>query len=112
AVAGVLLLLILVAGAGYYMYQRAQTDSELTEILVMLDRDEPGWRLGDLDRKRFAAVPGDKNSVAVIRKLQMQLPGWNREDPEEDWHNLPPGEPLPAKQLAFLRARAALVEKN
>jgi hypothetical protein len=110
--AGAVLLLTLAGGAGYYIYFRTATEHELAELVANLDRDEPGWKQGDLDRKRFADLPAGQNSVPLFVKLQAQLPaGWNKQDPEEDWRDLPPGEPLPDQQAAILRAHVAKVGK-
>jgi hypothetical protein len=107
-----LLLLTVGSGAGYYIYHRAQTDRELAELLAALDRDDSGWRQFDLDVKRLAEVPAEKNSAPVILKLHRQLPaGWEKEDPDEDWRDLPPGEPLPDKQAAILVKRLRALEE-
>src|SRR5882724_3226365 len=113
AIALVTSLLALVAPGGYYVYRRTEAQRELAAILTDLDRNDPGWRLADLDTKR-AAVPPEQDSAPLILTLRRQVPnGWWK-DPEGEgpqWSELPPGEPLSADHAAFLKARMAEIDR-
>jgi hypothetical protein len=114
AIALVTTLLGFVATAAYYVYRRSETNRELAALLTDLDRDDPGWRLADLDKKR-TAVPPEQDSGPLILKLKGQVPAvWWKDDTElqdPSWSELPPGEPLKAHHAAFLGGRMAEIDK-
>src|SRR5579859_2468119 len=87
-------LLGLLAAAGYYVYQKDQTDRALARVLAQLDRDEPGWRLDDLEGKR-PVIPPEQDSARLILKLHAQIPnGWATFNADETWSEAAPGAPL------------------
>jgi hypothetical protein len=62
--------------AGRYAYYHQRVSTELEEALAKLDRDDPGWRLEDVERAR-ATVPDGKNSALVVKEAHRWLPsGW------------------------------------
>lgn len=72
AVALLIPLLGLLAAVGYYVHRKQATAAELTELLAALDRDDPGWRLLELEQKR-TAIPPKQDSGPVILKLKRQV---------------------------------------
>ncbi len=110
AVVVLLPLLVLLGGVGYYALQQALAEHELQEVVVALDRDEPGWRLTDIEQQR-TTLPAEQNSAPLILKLKGQVPkGWWKEVAEEKWRDLPAGVPLPADQAALLKAKIDPIE--
>lgn len=113
AIAVVTLLVVVLAPTGYYVYRRSVAQRELAAILAELDRDDPGWRLADLERTR-SAVPPEQDSAPLILKLKRQVPnGWWKDAEGEgpQWSESPPGEPLSAQHAAFLQARIGEIDR-
>jgi hypothetical protein len=66
----------MVIPAGRYASYHQRVRTELDNALVKLDRDDPGWRLEDVERGR-ATVPDGKNSALVVKEANRWLPsGW------------------------------------
>ncbi len=109
-IAALITLGAVTAVAGYFYSLHRHAEWELHEVVAALDRDDPGWRLADL--QQFPARPPGQDSAALILKLHARIPkGWSSFNPEEgDWQEMPPGEPLPDKTAALLRAKTAKVE--
>jgi hypothetical protein len=111
AIAGLALVSIIALLAGAYTYRIHLAQRELEQTLAALDRDEPGWRLKNLEEKR-RTVPEDQNSGPIILKLRAQMPpNWWKDDPKETWHELGPGEELPPSQASLLGEKIVKVEK-
>ena len=70
-------LLLAVVGAGvYFAYRHYRTVAALEEALAALDRDEPGWRLQQIEAAR-TRVPDGENSARVVIAANGLLPrGW------------------------------------
>jgi hypothetical protein len=103
-------LIGVLAAAGYFLHWQHATERELRDLMLALDRDEPGWQLDDIDLKRLD-IPVAENSAPLIRKLHAKVPKALRDAAGEEvtWHDLPPGQPLDAKQAATLAKRMAQV---
>jgi hypothetical protein len=105
------LVVAVVVAACYYLHRQQQAQRELREILIALDRDEPGWQLPEIDRIRLD-IPAAENAAPLILKLHGKLPKnpGTGEPGELAWRELPPGEPLNAKQAELLETQMARVE--
>src|SRR5579864_8660786 len=104
-------MLVLVSGAGYYFYQQNHAERALATVLADLDRNAPGWRLADLEKKR-PVPPPEQDSAKLILKLHAKMPNnWGLADRDETWRELPPGEPLTEKQADVLQAKLRKVHE-
>jgi hypothetical protein len=58
------------------IYLTRQARSRLDQVIAELDRNDPNWRLEDLDRD-FAPPPDDQNCTLVIKQiLKEKPPNW------------------------------------
>src|SRR5207249_93911 len=73
---GLLLLLFISLGVGWWCYVQAQAASRLTSAIANLDRQDPGWRWDDLQAKR-ASVPDEENAALRVEAAFNLMPrGW------------------------------------
>ncbi len=74
---GVLFLLILAWGVGFYAYYRHVSDRDLREAIAEADRLEPnGWRMEDIESQR-RVVPDEENAALVVLKVKaLTPPSW------------------------------------
>jgi hypothetical protein len=114
-VGGLLLLSLGVVVALYLCALRA-ADREVEEAVAEIDRDDPGWRLEDLDRQR-PAVPDEKNGalqVAAARRLMPASwptsPAPGRPSLDDLLAGLEPQQPLNEQQRRELRAQLQAVQ--
>jgi hypothetical protein len=100
-----LLLLVLLGGGGiaFFLWYAA---SDLNDILAEIDRQDPGWRLADIEAKR-KAVRDDKNSALQIMAVKALLGGQSVWTPAMDWKfgDLPPQVQFNDQQVAYLEKR-------
>lgn len=113
-IVGILLLLLVSAPVGGWIYLMRQADRELREAIAELDRREPGgWRLEELEGRR-ATLDDDDNGALVVMAAKKLLPNrWlvppevappaepaepNEDDPDAP----PPFPPLPEPQARHL----------
>jgi hypothetical protein len=76
-----LVVLLLLALAGFVVWARGKgrppdtapdTADDLLQVVAELDRDDPGWRLEQMDASR-PQVPDDRNSAAQVRAVLREL---------------------------------------
>jgi hypothetical protein len=71
---------VLLVGLAAYGYLWYRADAALRAELARLDRDDPGWRLDDLEAAR-ATVPEEENSARVVVATAGMLPeGWHADE--------------------------------
>ena len=113
----VVLLLALVGLGVRFDYRHRLAVAKLEEAVAAVDREEPGWRVKDLEASR-AAVPDAENSALVLARARALLP---HDRPAKELYDLlegpQPCEQFRPEQVALLRrelarARAALDEAH
>jgi hypothetical protein len=111
-----LTLLLALIGLGVRLYYRHhEAVTKLEEAVAALDRDDPGWRLEDIEAAR-EQVPEAENSARVVVAAAKLLPqGWPRPEFDEPFGRLGPEEQLTPDDFARLkqeleRVRPALEE--
>jgi hypothetical protein len=70
--AGILLAAVAVV-VGAYFYSAYEAEKRLQAALAAADRDDPNWRLEDLEAHRDA-VPDAQNSALIVESAQQFLP--------------------------------------
>ncbi len=105
---GLLILVILAVGARTWQYHWAQ--QRLDEVLIELDRTDPGWRLEDIEAAR-EQIPEEENSAGVINAAAQQLPRlWPPEDLSIDYfRSQSPNEVLSVEDSVRLSVELASV---
>src|SRR5258708_6284876 len=58
---------------GGYFYSSYEAEKRLQAAIAAVDRDDPSWRLEDLEAHR-EAIPDGKNSALIVMAAQL-LPG-------------------------------------
>src|SRR5258708_2990480 len=78
-------LLIVVVLVGEALFHNAGSQ-RLTDVTSQIDREEPGWRLNELEAARQAEKPPDElNSAMVVVELHSLLTkGWTTHSASED----------------------------
>lgn len=106
-----LLLLVLVGGAGicYFFWY---SSSALRGFLAEIDRQDPGWRLEEIEAKR-KIVPDDRNSALHIMAIKKLLGGQSVQTvaSEKMFDNLAPEVQLNEQQAAYVRKRIDALKK-
>ncbi|MBI3410697.1 MAG: hypothetical protein HY040_20360 [Planctomycetes bacterium] len=108
----VVLLAVLAFGIGAFVSFLA--DADLTDIYARLDRDDPNWRLEDLEAHR-REVPLEDNSALQAKVVTAAL-GRQRVGSQflifaKLFDNLPPQAQLNIQQLNFLKERMQTLNK-
>ena len=89
----------------YWKMHLAQ--QELDQVIAQLDRDDPGWRLEDIEANR-EVIPQDENSARVVLLVAHSLPkGWNKDEVNKELDENPPNHRLREKTAGSLRASLA-----
>jgi hypothetical protein len=103
----VMLLLALVGLGVRFDYRHRLAVAKLEEAVAAVDREEPGWRVKDLEASR-AVVPDAENSALVLAKVRELLPqtAWNTEL-DTLLEGPQPCEQLRPDQVALLRSELA-----
>src|SRR5438067_1278238 len=79
---------------GHFWYQRYQADRRLQQVIAELDRDDPGWRLEDLQAAR-EVIPDAENGALVALAAGEILPkNWPPSHIEEALIKPAPNEQL------------------
>jgi hypothetical protein len=93
---GVPLLLLIAAGVGLYVYFAHKADVELREVIAQTDRDDPTWRLVDLEANR-QMIPDEENAALQVMAVKALMPGTWPPRPAQPQAPapplVPPGEP-------------------
>lgn len=111
-------LILLTLTVGWYLFLTHLGNQRLSEALAAADRDDPGWRMDDIEARR-AVLPDDRNAALVVLRARQLMPrsfpSWmtalNPSDPaerkrmalEESFNELGPSVLLNADQLQVLR---------
>ena len=111
-----LLLLSIVVLSSIYLTRQAR--ARLDRVIAELDRNDPNWRLEDLDRDT-ARPPDDQNCTLVIQQiLKEKPPNWPSATVQNKLSNLDPQRQLDVTQAQLLKhemhrspATLALVHK-
>jgi hypothetical protein len=112
--AWVLLLGAVGVGVRFY-YRNHQAVTKLEEAVAALDRDDPGWRLEDIEAAR-EQIPEEENSARVVVAAGQLLPQtWLPPDLDDHLAHLAPDEQLAPDDFARLgqeldKVRPALEE--
>jgi hypothetical protein len=69
----VLLIAAGCGGVGWYVLRQTATGRALAEAVAAIERDDPRWRLADLDAAR-ATVPDADNGALVVLKAASRFP--------------------------------------
>jgi hypothetical protein len=96
------LLLVLLGVGGRFAYRHYQAVTALDEAVAALDREEPGWRLRDVEAAR-ARIPDSENSALVVIETARRLPRtWPTQAFFERFDKLTPPEQLAPDAAALL----------
>ncbi len=67
---------VLVVGVALYGYLRYRIEAPLREAMARLDREDPGWRLAEIEAAR-EVIPEEENSARVVTAAAALLsPAW------------------------------------
>src|SRR5947209_7649215 len=69
----VLVVLVVLGFVGHLWYQRHEAERRLNRMVAELDRDEPGWRLEDLQAAR-EKIPDAEIGALVVISVGEKLP--------------------------------------
>lgn len=99
----ILLAIATLAAYGVYSYIAGQR--RLQAVLDRLDREDPGWRLEDLQAAR-RPIPDEENSALVLEEAIRLAPTARlvNERLYDVFHEIPPGRQLSSDQATTLRA--------
>jgi hypothetical protein len=73
-VIALVVLVVLLFGAGFAWQWRAGSSDRLGEIVDRLDESDPGWRLVELEKEAQEDIPEARNSSVVISNAARLLP--------------------------------------
>jgi hypothetical protein len=103
-------LLLIIGGQGIFLLLPTREERHLREVVAELDRDDPGWRLEDIEAAR-AVVPDKENSARVVVAAGKRLPRtWPPEELGRHFDDHSPAEQLPPEAFARLKAELDKVE--
>jgi hypothetical protein len=98
---GLTVLIVVLSGAGVYLYNRQQNLKRLEEAIERLDQEEPGWQLEQIEAAR-AQVPDAANGAHCVLAARKTLPrGWKGTDDDGFLVQLPANVRL-GEELATL----------
>jgi hypothetical protein len=100
---GYVLLALLTLAVGWCCYDHYRLVGKLKEATDALDRDDPGWRLADIEAAR-AVIPDEQNGArCVVRAVQLLPKEWPPKDLTDALTHLDP----PSRLDPTLRERLA-----
>src|SRR5438552_867094 len=70
---GLFLLLCLCLGLGVFLYLRKAADERLEDVIATIDREDPGWRLEDIEASR-EVIPDDRNAALLVAAAGKLVP--------------------------------------
>jgi hypothetical protein len=95
-------ILVLTLGlAIHWAFTSYRTTGALRQMAAALDRDDPGWRLEEIEAAR-PAIPDAENGALIVRDTLPLMP--MRRVPSFDFLKVPPPEQYPAADFALLEA--------
>ncbi len=87
-------LVLLIPTVRTWMGRHREIQQRLVEVIADLDRNDPGWRLEDIEAAR-AQIPEEENSARIVAKAGSLLPNdWKPQVIEHLCKNLAPEEQL------------------
>ncbi len=95
----------LTLAVGYVLYaiHYCAMTMRLRSALAEMDRDHPGWRLADMEKRR-EVIPEGENSALRITELDALVPDhWIADDLSGELETLPPQTQLSADQVDRVR---------
>jgi hypothetical protein len=96
-------LLLALIGIGFRFYFRhRKVVTELEQALAALDRDEPGWRLKDVEAARAAVPDSENGALCVVETVRLLPQKWPPEQFDRQFTDLPPPEQLSPAAYAEL----------
>jgi hypothetical protein len=84
-------------------YRHYRVAAELEKAVGELDRDDPGWRLQELEAARAVVPESDNSAVVVTEAARWVPPFWPSLECFERYHDLPPQERLRADAFFCLQ---------
>jgi hypothetical protein len=73
---GLTLLLALLGTGGYFVYRHYRAANALEEAVAALDREDPGWRLQEIEAARARVPDADNGARVVIAAAALVPRGW------------------------------------
>jgi hypothetical protein len=104
--AALAILLLCLAGGAYVFYFFKSAESQLQKTIAEIDRQDPGWRLEELEAHR-QVVPPEQNSALLVRAvLALRTTPWpaQQDQFEEMLRDLIPTVRLHQRDAIALRA--------
>lgn len=103
-------LILLTIALPNYVWRHHVVQQRLDEALASLDRNDPGWRLEDIEAAR-EQIPEEANSAPVVVAAARLLPrDWPSKDFEDRFAHLWPEELLIADDFARLKQQLGHVQ--
>jgi hypothetical protein len=101
---GALALLAVIAAFGHFFYHRYRANAALEAAIADADRQDPDWRLEQIEAKRAKVPPADNAAIAVLKARAMLPKDWDRPAYEMTGIvELLPNTPLDAKETEYHR---------
>jgi hypothetical protein len=97
-----LVVLAVLSMVGLYFYQRHRGERALQAAMAEADRDDPGWRLEDIEAQRSKVPPGDNAAIPLLKAAESIPDAWAIDVPPAI-ESLPPTTALDAGETEQLR---------
>jgi hypothetical protein len=105
-IGAIAVLCLAVVGGGYFSYVVRSGQSRLQRVMDELDREDPGWRLEELEAQRKVIPPEQNSARPISAAAALGMPNWPRDEQQQfdkAVTGLSPEVQLPEKALAILR---------
>jgi hypothetical protein len=95
-----------VVGGGFLFYALRSGESRLQRVMDKLDREDPGWRLDELEARRKVIPPEQNSARPISAAAALGMPNWPRDEErqlDQAVTDLSPEVRLPEQALVILR---------
>jgi hypothetical protein len=96
------LVLAVVGFGSYFAYRHYHAVAEIEEAVAALDRDEPGWRLQQIEARRARIPDGENSALLVIESARLRPRGWPSKELTERFDQVTAPEQLDPATFALL----------
>jgi hypothetical protein len=96
-------LLLLAIAIGYFYYQRHRAQQALDAAIAEAARQDPDWRLEQIEAKRSKVAPADNAALPALKAAALIPPRFGGSPLDIAITDLPPTTTLDPKQTEYLR---------